>query len=273
MRIGVLGCAGRMGRAVLAEVLAADDLVLAGGVEPAGHPAIGQDLGSLAGTDPVGLVAQRDAPALIRAADVVIEFSTPAATLGHAESAAAVGIPHVIGTTGLSSAEAAALRAAAQAIPVVWAANMSLGINLLQGLVEQAARALPADVFDIEVVEMHHRHKVDAPSGTALALGRAAAAGRAVDLDAVAERGRDGLTGARVSGRIGFAALRGGDVVGDHTVIFAGAGERLELTHRATDRRIYARGAVQAARWVPGRPPGLYGMRDVLGLGSPGELV
>lgn len=267
MRIGVLGCAGRMGRAVLGEVLAAGDLQLAGGVEPAGHPMIGQDLGGLAGIDPIGLVAGTDAPDLIRAADVVIEFSTPGATIAHAEQAAQQGTAHVIGTTGLSNPEADALRAAARAIPIVWAANMSLGVNLLLGLVEQAARALAADTFDIEVVEMHHRQKVDAPSGTALALGRAAATGRQVDLDAVGERGRDGLTGPRGTGRIGFAALRGGDVVGDHSVIFAGAGERLELTHRASDRRIYARGAIQAARWLSGRPAGLYAMADVLGLG------
>jgi 4-hydroxy-tetrahydrodipicolinate reductase len=171
----------------------------------------------------------------------------------------------MIGTTGLSAAEAEVLREAAKRIPIVWAANTSLGINLLLGLVEQAAARLGPD-WDIEIMEMHHRGKADAPSGTALALGRAAAAGRGVALDAVAQRGRDGITGARKSGDIGFAALRGGDAVGDHHVIFAGAGERLELSHRATNRAIYAIGAVRAARWVIGRPPGLYGMKEVLGL-------
>jgi 4-hydroxy-tetrahydrodipicolinate reductase len=202
---------------------------------------------------------------LIRASDVAIEFSVPAATASHATLAAELGTPLVIGTTGLSAAETAAVRAAATRIPIVWAANTSLGINLLLGLVEQAAARLGPD-WDIEIMEMHHRGKVDAPSGTALALGRAAAAGRGVALDAVAQRGRDGITGARKSGDIGFAALRGGDAVGDHHVIFAGAGERLELSHRATNRAIYAKGAVRAARWVIGQPPGLYGMKEVLGL-------
>ena len=266
MRIGVLGCAGRMGRAVIGEVLGAEGCTLAGGVDRGDHTALGQDLGSLAGERPLGLIVGADAAALIERADVVIEFSTPDATAAHATLAAAHGTAHVIGTTGLSGAHEQALRDAARRTAIMRAANMSLGVNLLLGLTEQVARALGPDAFDIEIFEMHHRHKVDAPSGTALALGQAAARGRGVDLSEVAERGRDGLTGARRSGAIGFAALRGGDLVGDHTVIFAGAGERIELTHRATDRRIYARGAVAAARWLHGRPPGLYGMADVLGL-------
>jgi 4-hydroxy-tetrahydrodipicolinate reductase len=268
MRIGVLGCAGRMGRAVMAELLARDDLRLAGGVEQAGHPALGQDLGQLSGGEPVGLSASADAGALIAAANVVIEFSSPAATVAHAGLAAAHGTGHVIGTTGLSQAEEQALRAAARQTAILRAANMSLGINLLLGLAEQVARALGPDAFDVEILEMHHKHKVDAPSGTALALGAAVARGRSVELAALADRGRDGLTGARRPGAIGFAALRGGDVVGDHAVIFAGAGERLELIHRASDRRIYARGAVRAAEWLHDRPPGLYGMAEVLGLTS-----
>lgn len=266
MRIGVLGCAGRMGRAVLAEVLAADDLELAGGIEQAGHPAIGQDLGMLAGAEALGSVVEVDGGLLIAASDAVIEFSTPDATLAHAGKAAECATAHVIGTTGLTPAQAETIQAVAARTPVVWAANMSLGVNLLLELVAETARALPPDAFDVEVLEMHHRNKVDAPSGTALALGRAAAAARGVALEQVAERGRDGLTGPREQGRIGFAALRGGDVVGDHMVVFAGSGERIELTHRASDRRIYARGAVQAARWAIGRQPGLYGMADVLGL-------
>jgi 4-hydroxy-tetrahydrodipicolinate reductase len=266
MRIGVLGCAGRMGRAVIGEILASADCSLAGGVESPGHPALGEDLGMLAGADPAGLAASEDAAALIAAADVVIEFSAPEATAAHATMAAERGTGHVVGTTGLSAAHERTLRDAARRTAVMRAANMSLGVNLLLGLTERVARALGPDAFDIEILEMHHRHKVDAPSGTALALGAAAARGRGVELGAAAERGRDGVTGARKAGAIGFAALRGGDVVGDHVVIFAGASERIELVHRATDRRIYARGAVTAARWLEARPPGLYDMADVLGL-------
>jgi 4-hydroxy-tetrahydrodipicolinate reductase len=266
MRIGVLGCAGRMGRAVIGEVLAAEECTLVGGVDRDDHPALGQDLGMLAGHGPVDLAVSTDAAALIESADVVIEFSAPAATAAHVALAAACGTGHVIGTTGLSAAEEQAVRDAARSAPIMRAANMSLGVNLLLGLTEQVARALGPDVFDIEILEMHHKHKVDAPSGTALALGQAAARGRGANLTEVADHGRDGVTGARKPGAIGFAALRGGDVVGDHVVIFAGAGERIELAHRATDRRIYARGALTAARWLHGRPAGLYGMADVLGL-------
>ena len=270
MRIGVLGCAGRMGRAVMAEVLGRPDCELAGGVEMPGQPALGRDLGVLAGGEPLGRAASDDAAVLIAAADVVVEFSSPAATAAHAVLAAAAGTGHVIGTTGLGAAEEEAIRTAATRTAILRAANMSLGINLLLGLAEQVARALPPDAFDAEIVEIHHRHKVDAPSGTALALGAAVAHGRGVALAAVAERGRDGMTGARRAGTIGFAALRGGDAVGDHTVVFAGAGERLELTHRASDRQIYARGALRAAHWLHGRPPGLYGMAEVLGLAPVG---
>jgi 4-hydroxy-tetrahydrodipicolinate reductase len=270
MQIGIIGCAGRMGRANLREVLTTEGVALAGGVEHPGHPALGQDLGLLAGLGPRGLVATADVEALLAAADVAIEFSTPAASLAHARRAAASGRPLVSGTTGLSAGEEAEIGALATRVPIVRAANMSLGVNLLLALVEQAARALDAG-FDIEIVEMHHRQKVDAPSGTALALGRAAARGRGIEPDGRSfVRARDGITGPRASGAIGFAALRGGDVVGDHMVILAGDGERLELGHRATDRRIYARGAVRAARWVTGRPPGLYGMADVLGLRTGG---
>jgi 4-hydroxy-tetrahydrodipicolinate reductase len=272
MRIGVLGCAGRMGRAVIAEVLASPRCELAGGCEAPGHAALGQDLGVLAGAEPIGLTAADDARALIAAADIVIEFSSAAATARHVGLTAAAGTGHVIGTTGLGAGEEQAIREAAGRTPIMRAANMSLGVNLLLGLTEQVARALPAEAFDAEIVEIHHRHKVDAPSGTALALGAAVARGRGVALATVAERGRDGLTGARQTGAIGFAVLRGGDAVGDHTVVFAGAGERLELTHRASDRRIYARGALRAARWLHRRPPGLYGMAEVLGLApAPGR--
>ena len=265
MRIGVIGCAGRMGRANLREVLGTPGATLAGGVERPGHRALGQDLGVLAGVDPVGSLATDDVPALISTAEAVIEFSTPEATLANAALCAEQGRAHVVGTTGLTPDQEVELRRHAERTAIVWAPNMSLGVNLLLGLVEQVARALDAD-YDIEILEMHHRHKVDAPSGTALALGRAAAQGRGVELDQVADRARDGITGPRKAGGIGFAVLRGGDVVGDHQVVFAGPGERLELAHHAADRGIYSRGAVRAARWAAGRPPGLYGMADVLGL-------
>lgn len=265
LEVGVIGCAGRMGRAVLREVLRCPELALVGGIERPGHPAIDQDLGILAGETAIGQVASDDLPGLLARARVVIEFSTPAASVAHAEACAAAGVAAVIGTTGLDSAQESRLARAAASVPIVHAANMSLGVNLLLALTEQVARVLDPG-FDIEILEMHHRHKVDAPSGTALALGRAAAAGRGVVLEQAAVRVRDGLTGPRPQGAIGFATLRGGDVVGDHSVVFAGEGERIVLQHLAADRAIYARGAVRAARWLDGRPPGLYGMRDVLGL-------
>ena len=268
MKIGILGCAGRMGRALLAEVLESEDCTLAGGTEMTGNPALGQDLGALAGKDDLGLLAGDDAAALIAASDVVIEFSSVGATVRHVALSAVHATAHVIGTTGLDAAAREKVVAAAARTPLVWAANMSLGVNLLLGLTERVARSLGPEAFDIEIVETHHRHKIDAPSGTALALGEAAARGRGVPLADVADRGRDGITGARKTGAIGFAALRGGDVVGDHSVVFAGLGERIELTHKAADRGIYARGAVHAARWLKGRPVGLYDMADVLGLKS-----
>ena len=265
MRIGVIGCAGRMGRANLRELLGTPGAELVGGAERPGHAAVGQDLGVLAGLDPIGITAGDDVAALIAASQVVIEFSAPEATLANAARCAELGCAHVIGTTGLGAEQERQLRRHAERVAIVWAPNMSVGVNLLLGLVEQVARTLdPA--FDIEIVEMHHRHKVDAPSGTALALGRAAARGRAVELDAVGVRARDGITGARGVGEIGFAVLRGGDVVGDHRVIFAGQGERIELAHIASDRRIYSLGAVRAAMWAGAQPPGLYGMSEVLGL-------
>jgi 4-hydroxy-tetrahydrodipicolinate reductase len=258
-----------MGRAVMAEVLAADGLELCGGLEGSGHAMLGQDLGRLAGAEPIGIAATDDEQ-VIAGANVAIEFSTPEVSVRHAGISATHGTAHVIGTTGLSAEQAAQLERAAEAVPIVWAPNMSLGINLLLGLSDQVARALGPDAFDIEIVEIHHKHKVDAPSGTALAFGAAAARGRGVELGQVAVRGRDGLTGPRVAGTIGFAALRGGSAIGDHSVIFAGTGESIELVHRASDRGIYARGAVHAARWVRARPPGLYGMADVLGMTSGG---
>ncbi|MGE0258163.1 MAG: 4-hydroxy-tetrahydrodipicolinate reductase [Alphaproteobacteria bacterium] len=265
VRIGVIGVAGRVGRMLVADIAATAGCALAGGVARPGSACCGQDLGELAGISRLGIAAAADAEAMLRASDVAIEFTTPAATAEHATLAARLKKPLVIGTTGLHGAEDEAVRDAARHIPIVWAANTSLGINLLLGLVEQVASRLGPD-WDIEIMEMHHRHKADAPSGTALALGRVAAAARGAGFDEVAVRGRDGITGPRSSGAIGFAALRGGDNIGEHHVIFAGQGERLELTHRATDRGIYAKGAVRAALWLAGKPPGLYGMKEVLGL-------
>ncbi|HXZ02086.1 MAG TPA: 4-hydroxy-tetrahydrodipicolinate reductase [Stellaceae bacterium] len=267
-RVAITGSGGRMGRMLVAEVHAAPDLALAGGSEAPGSPLLGRDIGELAGIGPVGLTVTADAAALIGKADIVIDFTTPAASVEHARLCAERGAALVVGTTGLDATQATALEAAAKRIPVVWAPNMSPAVTLLQGLVAEAARRLGED-YDIEVLEMHHRHKVDAPSGTALALGRAAADGRGIDLAGRSQRVRDGHTGPRKRGDIGFATLRGGDVVGDHSVIFAGEGERLELTHRAGSRRLFALGALRAARWVAGRKPGLYGMKDVLGLSEP----
>ena len=264
-RIGVIGSGGRMGRMLIADIVASEGCTLSGGVARPGSACLGQDLGELAGIGRIGLAATEDARQLLRDSDVAIDFTTPEATATHAALAAELGRPIVVGTTGLSSDQEKAVRQAAERVPVVWAANTSLGINLLFGLVEQVAARLGPE-WDIEILEMHHRGKVDAPSGTALALGRVAAAARGVAFDEVAQRGRDGITGPRAAGAIGFAALRGGDNIGEHHVIFAGIGERLELVHRATNRGIYAKGAVRAARWLVGRPPGLYGMKEVLGL-------
>ena len=264
-RIGVIGCAGRVGRMLIADILATEGCALAGGVARPGSAALGQDLGELAGTGRIGIAAGDSPEQLLRDSDVAIEFTTPSATAAHAALAARLGKPVVIGTTGLQGEEERALRDAATRVPIVWAANTSLGINLLLGLVDQVAQRLGPD-WDIEIIEMHHRGKVDAPSGTALALGRAAAASRGVAFDEVAQRGRDGITGPRQAGAIGFAALRGGDNIGEHHVIFAGMGEQIEMTHHATNRGIYSKGAVRAALWLVGRPPGLYGMKEVLGL-------
>jgi 4-hydroxy-tetrahydrodipicolinate reductase len=265
LKVGIIGCAGRMGQMLVRTAAASDRCLVVCGSERSGAAVIGKDLGLVAGIDALGVSVTDDAADLFTQADAVLEFTSPAATVQHAELAAKKRKIHVIGTTGFEPSQLAALNRAAKQTTIVLAPNMSLGVNLLLRMVEQVARALDAD-WDIEVVEMHHRGKVDAPSGTALALGRAAAAGRGVELETVAKRGRDGITGARHRGDIGFAALRGGDVVGDHRVVFAGDGERIELTHVATSREIYARGALRAALWAQGRPSGLYSMADVLGL-------
>lgn len=264
LKVGIVGCAGRMGQMLVREVTASPGCELIGGIEAPGSPAIGRDLGAAAGLDPLGIVIGDDAPALFAAAEAVIEFSLPEATVAHAALAAQGKAVYVVGTTGMSADQLAALGRAGRHTAIIHAPNMSLGVNVVADMVERLAAALDPS-FDIEIVEMHHRHKVDAPSGTALALGEAAARGRGVDLDEVAQRARDGYTGARKPGDIGFAVLRGGDVAGDHTVIFAADGERIEITHRAGGRQIFARGAVRAALWGRGRPPGVYSMKDVLG--------
>jgi 4-hydroxy-tetrahydrodipicolinate reductase len=265
MRIGVMGAGGRMGRALARAVLETKGCTLAGGTEAAGAATLGADLGTLAGLAPCGAIVTADAASVIAKADAILDFTVPKATAAFARLAAERGIVHVIGTTGLTASEDAVISEAAKKARIVKAGNMSLGVTLLAALTKTVAAALGPE-FDIEIVEMHHRHKVDAPSGTALLLGNAAAAGREVALADHSVRTRDGHTGARKEGTIGFATLRGGDVVGDHTVIFAGPGERIELTHRASDRTIFARGAVKAAQWAVKKPPGLYAISDVLGL-------
>lgn len=268
IRIAITGAAGRMGRTLLKLVHEQAGAALAGGLEGKGSPELGKDLGALAGlSTPLGLTTTDDALGVIKDIDALIDFSVPKASVEFAALAAQARIVHVIGTTGFTDEEEERIRAAARHATIIKAGNMSLGVNLLAALVRQAAQALDPD-WDIEIVEMHHRNKVDAPSGTALLLGQAAAEGRGIDLKASSQRGRDGVTGARGKGGIGFASLRGGSVVGDHDVIFAGNSERITLGHIAEDRAIFARGAIRAALWGKGRAPGLYDMADVLGLKS-----
>ena len=264
IRIVVVGAAGRMGRTLVKQVAQTAGCELAGATEPAGSQFLGRDAGQLAGLDPLSVAITDDPLELIARANAVLDFTSPAAAVIHAGLCAQARIVHVIGTTGFDAAQEAAIAAAARHAIIIKAGNMSLGVNLLAQLVQQAAKLLDA-AFDIEIVEMHHRHKVDAPSGTALLLGEAAAQGRGVKLSDVSVRGRDGVTGARKPGDIGFAVMRGGGVVGDHSVLFAADDEIIELRHQAFDRSIFARGAVAAAKWGQGKPRGLYSMQDVLG--------
>ncbi len=265
MRAGICGCAGRMGRMLVQAIHERDGITVSAGSEQPSSGVIERDVGEVAGIGALGVTVVDNVEALFAASDVVINFTTPAATVANAREAAATGKGLVAGTTGLSAADREVIAEASRSAPIVSAGNMSLGVNLLLGITRRIAAALD-DEFDIEVVEMHHRHKVDAPSGTALMLADAAARGRGAVLEEVADRGRDGMTGPRRRGAIGMAALRGGDVVGEHQVVFAAPGERIEIGHRATDRNIFARGAITAALWLKDRPPGLYGMEDVLGL-------
>lgn len=272
-RILLIGAAGRMGQ-TLARLLAGGSfpgLALAAAVDRPDSPLIGQDAGSAAGAQAFGVKISGDLDAALAAgAAVAVDFSFHAASAAAATKMAAAGVPWIVGTTGLDEAEKAAIAAAARKIPVVLAANMSVGVNLLYALVEQAARALKGRGYDCEIIERHHRRKKDAPSGTALFLGEAAAAGFGWNLQETAIDGRSGLPGERPEKQIGFHAIRGGDIVGDHIVLFAADGECVELSHRATSRDTLAIGALRAAAWLPGRPPALYGMRDVLGL-NPGS--
>lgn len=265
MRLIVAGAGGRMGRTLVKAIADTEGLVLAGALEDARSPLIGWDAGTLAGLGEDGVKLVGDAGPLMTSADAIVDFTIPAATLALVALAAKAGKVHVIGTTGFTAADEDKIKDAAKTAVIVKSGNMSLGVNLLAALSKRVAQTLDQS-FDIEILEMHHNQKIDAPSGTALLLGRAAAEGRGIDLDQRAVKSRDGHTGARRPGDIGFATLRGGTVVGEHTVMFAGAAERIELTHKAEDRMIFARGALHAAMWARNQKPGLYSMMDVLGL-------
>ena len=268
VRVAIAGAGGRMGRALIESTFGSDGLTLAGALDVEGSPTIGLDAGERCG-HATGVRVAADIDAVVGSCDVLIDFTRPAGTLAHLAACARAGVAAVVGTTGFDTDGKAQITRHAGVIPIVFAPNMSVGITVLAQLVERAAQRLGPG-FDIEIVEMHHRHKADAPSGTALRLGEAAAAGAGVDLSEHAIYAREGITGERKPGAIGFATLRGGDVVGEHSVIFAGAGERLELTHRATSRQNFASGALRAARFVAARRAerkvGLYDMVDVLGL-------
>jgi 4-hydroxy-tetrahydrodipicolinate reductase len=264
MRVAVAGAGGRMGRMLVEALLEAPDLALAGALDVSGSAAIGRDAGEFLGRT-TGIATTADPSVALGGADVLIDFTRPEGTLGHLRECAARGVRLVIGTTGIDADGHRAIEAAAQRIGIVFAPNMSVGVNATLRLLEVAATLL-GEGYDIEIVEAHHRHKVDAPSGTALGMGRAIAGALGRDLDGIATWSRHGHTGERTPGTIGFSVIRGGDVVGDHTVIFAGTGERIEITHRSSSRTTYAQGALRACRFLAGRPAGLYDMQDVLGL-------
>lgn len=266
MKLVVVGAAGRMGQTLIRAIDATDGVELSAAIEAPGSSHIGRDAGEMAGVGSNGIAITDDALAAFAAAEGVIDFTIPKASVEFAGLAAQARIVHVIGTTGCTAEDEAKFDAAARHARVVKSGNMSLGVNLLAVLVRQAAQALDAGDFDIEVLEMHHKHKIDAPSGTALLLGEAAAEGRNVNLSEHAVRVRDGITGAREPGEIGFATLRGGSVIGEHSVLFAGEGETIEIAHRATDRLLFARGAIKAALWAHDKKAGRYDMLDVLGL-------
>lgn len=266
VKIAILGAAGRMGQALIRCARQVPALKVVAALESDQCPLLGKDAGIVAGGPDIGVLLHADRRRAAQAADVLVDFSFPSATLKHVHLAAELNKAMVIGTTGLSACDGESIRQAAHTIPIVWSPNMSLGVNLLFALVEQTARRL-AD-YDVEIIETHHRHKKDAPSGTALHLAEAVAAARGVRLDTVVAHGRQGMVGERPPGQIGMHSVRAGDVVGDHTVIFATGGERLELTHRASSRDCLALGALHAAEWVHGHAPGLFTMQHVLGIGS-----
>ncbi|MBY3599730.1 4-hydroxy-tetrahydrodipicolinate reductase [Rhizobium bangladeshense] len=268
MKLVVVGAAGRMGQTLIRLVHSIDGVTLHAAVERVGSPFVGKDAGEMAGLGPTGVMIGDDPLRAFLHAEGVLDFTSPAASVEFAGLAAQARIVHVVGTTGCSTEDNAKIAAAARHARIVKSGNMSLGVNLLSVLVEQAARALDPVDWDIEILEMHHKHKVDAPSGTALLFGEAAARGRNVDLASKSVRVRDGHTGAREAGTIGFATLRGGSVIGEHSVLFAGEGEIVSLSHSAADRSIFARGAITAALWARDKKPGLYSMLDVLGLSS-----
>lgn len=268
MKLVVVGAAGRMGKTLIKLISETEGVVLHAAVERAGSDVVGQDAGELAGVPKLGVTVTDDPLAAFVHADGVIDFTTPASTVEFASLAAQARIVHVIGTTGCLPEHEEKIDAAARHARVVKSGNMSLGVNLLSVLIKQAARALDAAGWDIEVLEMHHKHKVDAPSGTALLLGEAAAEGRGISLADHSVRVRDGHTGPREEGSIGFATLRGGSVIGEHSVLFASEGEMVTLSHSATDRSLFARGALKAATWARDKKPGRYTMLDVLGLNS-----
>jgi|TARA_B110000908_G_scaffold85322_1_gene101941 4-hydroxy-tetrahydrodipicolinate reductase len=263
--IVVTGASGRMGQMLINVINESDRATLVGAIERTGHSWVGRDVGEAMGGAAQGVVVTDDALSAISKAQVVIDFTAPSATLMFADLAAQAGVVHVIGTTGMTAEDIAQLEPASRSTAIVRAGNMSLGVNLLTQLTKKVAAALDED-FDIEVIEAHHHHKVDAPSGTALMLGEAAAEGRGITLSDAMDSGRHGITGARKRGDIGFSAIRGGDIVGEHDVMFAAAGERIVLRHMATDRAVFARGALKAALWGLGQKPGEYDMLDVLGL-------
>jgi 4-hydroxy-tetrahydrodipicolinate reductase len=265
MRLVVAGAGGRMGRTIIKAIAESKGLAVGGAIDAPGSAVIGRDCGELAGLGKNGIAVTTDAAALLASADGLIDFTIPAATMVFAEITARLGKAHIVGTTGLKDGEEKLIAEAAKKAAIVKSGNFSMGVNLIAALTKRVAKTLD-DSFDIEIFEMHHNKKIDAPSGTALMFGRAAAEGRGIDLAEHSARGRDGETGARKAGDIGFASLRGGSVVGEHNVIFAGPAERIELTHRAEDRMIFARGALAAAAWARSQKPGLYSMADVLGL-------
>ncbi len=267
IRVGVVGAAGKMGRTLLGLIHESDELTVAAAIEQVGADVVGDDVGSLIGEGLIGIKVVDNLASVTDQVDVLIDFTIADATARNIEVCRQSGTAMVIGTTGLSDKQQASLREAGKSLSIVFASNYSVGVNATFQLVEQAAQIF-GDSVDIEIVEAHHRHKVDAPSGTAISLGEHAAKGLGRDLGSVALHGREGQTGARDRETIGFHAIRGGEIVGEHTVMFIGAGERLEITHRAQSRSNFAEGALRAAAWVTAQPAGVYDMLDVLGIGS-----